>query len=88
MLSECGIRTIICLIIVLANHKSAQPRNLGLRRRGAYTIAQDEQASAMGMPKTAVETGAAEDVLSIEKISRVLRETAFSNAMDRNWRKA
>lgn len=62
---------------------------LALRRRGAYTIAQDEHISAVyGMPKTAVELGAAVDILSIERISRVLRETAFNNAMDRSWKKA
>lgn len=59
---------------------------LALRQRGAYTIAQDKQTSAVyGMPKTALELGAAVDILSIEKISKVLCESAFTIARDRNW---
>jgi two-component system chemotaxis response regulator CheB len=46
---------------------------LELRRRGAGTIAQDENSSVVwGMPKEAAQNGAAEAVLSIEKISGAL----------------
>lgn len=56
---------------------------LKLRRTGAYTVAQDEQTSAVyGMPKVAAELGAAVDILSLEEISRVLRESAFENAVE------
>ena len=45
---------------------------LELRQAGAYTIAQDEQTSAVyGMPKAAVGLGAAVDILSIQKISDI-----------------
>jgi two-component system response regulator WspF len=54
---------------------------LALRGAGAYTIAQDEQTSAVyGMPKAAVHLGAAVDILSIQKISDVLCESAFETA--------
>ena len=56
---------------------------LELRRKGAYTIAQDEHTSAVyGMPKVAASLGAAVDVLSIDKIARVLCESAFDVATD------
>ena len=43
---------------------------LSLRRRGAYTIAQDEETSVVfGMPKAAIEMNAAVEVLSIKKIA-------------------
>ncbi|MGD8558530.1 MAG: chemotaxis-specific protein-glutamate methyltransferase CheB [Gammaproteobacteria bacterium] len=46
---------------------------LELRKMGAMTIAQDEKSSAVyGMPKAAVELGAAKEVLPIERIARVL----------------
>ncbi|HFD11615.1 MAG TPA: chemotaxis response regulator protein-glutamate methylesterase [Crenotrichaceae bacterium] len=46
---------------------------LRLRQRGCYTIAQDRVSSAVyGMPKAAVEAGAAIDVLPAEVISSVL----------------
>lgn len=48
---------------------------LRLRNKGCYTIAQDRGSSAVyGMPKAAIETGAAVDVLSVEAIGLVLRK--------------
>ena len=44
-----------------------------LRRMGWYTIAQDRTSSVVyGMPKAAVELGAAEEVLPIDKIPSAL----------------
>ncbi len=46
---------------------------LKLRKKGCYTIAQDRVSSAVyGMPKAAIEAGAAVDVLPVEVISSVL----------------
>ena len=54
---------------------------LKLRRAGAYTVAQDEQTSAVyGMPKVAADMGAAVDVLSLSDISTLLRESALEKA--------
>ncbi|MCG6968892.1 MAG: chemotaxis-specific protein-glutamate methyltransferase CheB [Gammaproteobacteria bacterium] len=54
---------------------------LELRGEGAYTIAQDEQTSAVyGMPQAAARLGAAVDVLPIGKISDVLSESALETA--------
>ena len=46
---------------------------LELQRKGAYTIAQDKFSSAVfGMPKAAIELGAAVDVLPIDRIGKAL----------------
>ena len=43
---------------------------LAMRQAGAYTIAQDEASSVIfGMPKEAIELGAAKEVLALENIS-------------------
>jgi two-component system chemotaxis response regulator CheB len=45
-----------------------------LQKQGAYTIAQDEASSAVfGMPKAAIERGAAVQVLPLENIAEVVR---------------
>ncbi|MEW6585644.1 MAG: chemotaxis protein CheB, partial [Nitrospirota bacterium] len=46
-----------------------------LARTGAYTIAQDEASSVVyGMPRAAVEIGAAREILNIEKIGERMTE--------------
>jgi chemotaxis response regulator CheB len=46
---------------------------LTLRRQGWRTIAQDESSSIVwGMPKAAVEIGAAEEVISLPHIARAI----------------
>jgi two-component system chemotaxis response regulator CheB len=49
---------------------------LELRRRGAATIAQDEETSVVfGMPREAIERGAAERVLALEAIAAAIVES-------------
>jgi chemotaxis response regulator CheB len=46
---------------------------LALHRRGMYTVAQERASCAVyGMPKAAVDLGAATAVLPIERIARAL----------------
>jgi two-component system chemotaxis response regulator CheB len=46
---------------------------LNMRRSGAHTIAQDETSSVVfGMPKEAIECGAAEEVVSLSKIAKMM----------------
>lgn len=55
---------------------------LELHRKGAHTIAQDKYTSAVfGMPKAAIESGAAIDVLPIHRIAEVL--TKYSSLRER-----
>lgn len=50
---------------------------LALKESGAYTIAQDELTSVVwGMPKAAIELGAANDVLPLEKVAEHLLKKA------------
>jgi len=43
---------------------------LAMRRKGYYTIAQDKASCAVyGMPRAAVEIGAAQDVLALDQIA-------------------
>ena len=44
-----------------------------LQKKGAYTIAQDEVSSAVfGMPKAAIDRGAATQVLPLEHVAEVV----------------
>jgi two-component system response regulator WspF len=55
---------------------------LELRRIGAYTMAQDQGSSVVyGMPKLAAELDAAIDILSLDELSTILRESAFEKAV-------
>jgi two-component system chemotaxis response regulator CheB len=50
---------------------------LAVRRAGGVTIAQDEQSSVVfGMPREAIELGAAERILPIRDIAPVLKALA------------
>ncbi len=55
---------------------------LRLRECGAHTIAQDQRSSVVwGMPRVAIELGAASEVLPLERVARALLKAAtFSNA--------
>ncbi len=53
---------------------------LEMKRKGAFTIAQDEASSIVfGMPKKAIEIGAAERVASLEEIPRIIMEGLSRN---------
>ncbi|MBN1594334.1 chemotaxis response regulator protein-glutamate methylesterase [candidate division FCPU426 bacterium] len=52
---------------------------LAMRQAGAFTVAQDEKTSVVyGMPKAAVDIGAAQSVLPLEEIPRTIMQ-AFSS---------
>ncbi len=54
---------------------------LNMRKAGAHTIAQDEETSVVfGMPKEAIEIGAAEKVLPLHEIARAALTLATSQA--------
>lgn len=60
----------ITAVLLTGMGKDGAKSLLSLRKHGAYTIAQDEQSCAVyGMPKAAVEVGAAMDILPIDKIA-------------------
>lgn len=56
-------------------------RGLGqLRQRGAFTVAQDESTSVVyGMPRAAVETGAASRVCPLHKVAKTLLDAPLKN---------
>jgi two-component system response regulator WspF len=57
-------------VLLTGMGKDGAQAMLELRSKGAYTIAQDEETSAVyGMPKAARELGAAMDILSIDEIT-------------------
>ena len=63
----------VTAIILTGMGKDGAQGMLELQRKGAYTIAQDKHTSAVfGMPKAAIELGAAADVLPISRIAEVL----------------
>jgi len=63
----------VTAIILTGMGKDGANGMLELHRKGAYTIAQDKLTSAVfGMPKAAIELGAATDVLPIDRIPKVL----------------
>ncbi len=66
-------RQAVTAILLTGMGRDGAAGMLELRRKGAITIAQDETSSAVyGMPKAAVELGAAKHVLPIGRIARVL----------------
>ena len=51
-----------------------------MRKSGSKTIVQDEESSVIfGMPKVAIEMGAAEEVLPIDKIGKSLNRTVTNS---------
>jgi two-component system chemotaxis response regulator CheB len=54
---------------------------LAMRRAGATTAAQNEQTSTVfGMPKVAIEMGAADAVLALGEVSRWINQRAITPA--------
>jgi two-component system response regulator WspF len=63
----------VTAILLTGMGKDGANGMLELRQKGACTIAQDEATSAVyGMPKAAVELGAATEILPIDRIADVL----------------
>jgi len=51
-----------------------------MRKNGSKTIVQDEASSVIfGMPKVAIEMGAAEEILPIDEIGKFLVYTAMGS---------
>jgi two-component system chemotaxis response regulator CheB len=69
---ELGPRAVGCLLTGMGADGAAGL--LAMRRAGALTLAQDEATSAVfGMPRAAIELGAAAHVLPISEIAAALR---------------
>ena len=72
----------VTAIILTGMGRDGAKGMLELHRKGAHTIAQDKLTSAVyGMPKAAIESGAAIDVLPIHRIAEVL--TKYSNLKEK-----
>jgi two-component system chemotaxis response regulator CheB len=72
---EAGDRCAACLLTGMG--KDGAAGLLAVRRAGGVTIAQDEQSSVVfGMPREAIELGAAERILPIRDIAPVLKALA------------
>ena len=72
----------VTAIILTGMGRDGSKGLLELRHKGAHTIAQDKFTSAVfGMPKAAVESGAAIDVLPINRIADAL--TNYSNLKEK-----
>ena len=72
----------VTAIILTGMGRDGAKGMLELHRKGAHTIAQDKFTSAVyGMPKAAIESGAAIDVLPIYRIADVL--THYSNLKEK-----
>lgn len=72
---ELGGQTLACLLTGMGRDGAAGL--LALRRAGALTIAQDEASSVVfGMPKEAIQMGAADRVLGLDQIAPALVEAA------------
>ena len=70
-----GAETVACLLTGMG--KDGAAGLLALRHAGALTLAQDEASSVIfGMPREAIEIGAAERVLPLDQFSSALLEAA------------
>jgi two-component system chemotaxis response regulator CheB len=73
---ELGSETAACLLTGMG--KDGARGLLALRHAGALTFAQDEASSVVfGMPKEAIEMGAADRVLALDQISPALAAVAW-----------
>ena len=76
-LIETGAKNVIAAILTGMGSDGAKGL-LALKQNGAYTIAQDEFSSVVwGMPKAAIELNAANEVVSLEKVTQRLLNQAI-----------
>jgi two-component system, chemotaxis family, protein-glutamate methylesterase/glutaminase len=74
--TEIGAETAACLLTGMGRDGAAGL--LALRQAGALTIAQDEASCVVfGMPREAIEIGAADHVLGLDQIATALTAVAF-----------
>ena len=79
---ELGRETVACLLTGMG--KDGASGLLALRHAGAHTIAQDEASSVIfGMPKEAIQIGAADRVLALDQISASLAGVACETVSGR-----
>ena len=65
---------ILAVLLTGMGSDGAEGLNL-LKNSGAFTITQNEESSEVyGMPKAAIEIGAAKHILSLEQIIKILSE--------------
>lgn len=82
---ESGSQTAACLLTGMGRDGAAGL--LALRHSGAFTIAQDEASSVVfGMPREAIQMGAADRVLALNQIAPAL--VALGREAERQMRKA
>lgn len=75
-LLECGGKNIVAALLTGMGSDGAKGL-LSIKQAGGYTIAQDEFSSVVwGMPKAAVDLGAAHEIVALDKITqRLLHQT-------------
>lgn len=70
--AECAKDRAIGVILTGMGQDGAQGM-LALKRKGAFTIAQDENSSVVfGMPKAAIKLGAADEIVPLDRIPQVI----------------
>jgi len=75
-LLECGAKNIVAALLTGMGSDGAKGL-LSIKQAGGYTIAQDEFSSVVwGMPKAAVDLGAAHEIVELDKVTqRLLHQT-------------
>ncbi|BDF95777.1 MULTISPECIES: chemotaxis response regulator protein-glutamate methylesterase [unclassified Pseudoalteromonas] len=78
LVEVCPKNTIAALLTGMGN--DGAKGLLALKQHGAYTVAQDELSSVVwGMPKAAIELGAAIDVVSLDRVAQQLLSQAIKH---------
>ena len=76
-LLECGAKNIVAALLTGMGSDGAKGL-LSIKRAGGYTIAQDEFSSVVwGMPKAAVDLGAAHEIVALDKVTQRLLHQAI-----------
>jgi two-component system chemotaxis response regulator CheB len=79
---ELGDQTTACLLTGMGRDGAAGL--LALRRAGALTLAQDETTAVVfGMPKEAIQIGAAQQILALDQFAPTLAAVAREAALRR-----